>query len=80
MNKMKSIKAEIENHPIYKVPRRIYNIRSAKSSEIEPRKIAESMLKKIAKDLRIKPNLADLKFDKVRKNILGSLCSLSTIS
>ncbi len=30
------------------------------------------MLKKIAKDLKIKPNLSDLKFDKVRKSILGS--------
>jgi Zn-dependent metalloprotease len=30
------------------------------------------LLKDIAKDLEIKPNLADLKFDKVRKTILGS--------
>lgn len=72
MNKIKSIKAEIENHPTYKVPRRIYDIRSAKPTDEEPRKIAESMLKKIAKDLKIKSNLADLKFDKVKKTILGS--------
>jgi hypothetical protein len=72
LNKIKSIKAEIENHPIYKVPRRIYDIRSAKPTDEEPRKIAESMLKKIAKDFKIKSNLADLKFDKVKKTILGS--------
>lgn len=72
MSKIRSIKAKAERHPSYKVPRRIYDIEVAKPSQEEPRKIAESVLKKIAKDLKIKSNLSDLKFDKVRETILGS--------
>jgi Zn-dependent metalloprotease len=72
LSKIGSIKAKVEKHPDYKVPRRIYDIESAKPSKDEPSKIAESVLKKIAKDLKIKPNLSDLRFDKVKETLLGS--------
>jgi Zn-dependent metalloprotease len=72
LSEIKGIKAKAERHPNYKVPRRIYDIEAAKPSQEEPSKIAESVLKKIAKDLKIKSNLSDLKFDKVRETILGS--------
>jgi Zn-dependent metalloprotease len=72
LSKIRSIKAKAERHPSYKVPRRIYDIEAAKPSQEEPSKIAESVLKKVAKDLKIKPNLSDLKFDKVRETLLGS--------
>ena len=34
--------------------------------------IAESILKKVAPDLKIRPDLSQLKFDKVKKSLLGS--------
>jgi Zn-dependent metalloprotease len=71
MAKIKNIKAKVEAHPQYNVPRRIYDI-EAKPSKQDPAKIAEGFLKKIARDLKIKPDLSHLRFDKVRKTILGS--------
>jgi Zn-dependent metalloprotease len=70
MAKIKGLKAKVENHPIYKVPRRIYDIES-KASKAAPAKIAEALLKKIAPALKIKPDLSQLKFDKVKDSILG---------
>jgi Zn-dependent metalloprotease len=72
LSTIKSINAKVEKHPSYKVPSRIYDIKAAKPTKEEPNKIAESVLKKIAKDIKIKPDLSNLKFDKVRKTILGS--------
>ncbi|MGA7900156.1 MAG: M36 family metallopeptidase [Nitrososphaeraceae archaeon] len=71
MVRIKELKAKVENHPLYKVPRRIYDIDSQSSKE-DPKNIAESMLKKVAPHLKIKPDLSQLKFDKVKKSILGS--------
>src|SRR6266480_3089013 len=71
MVKLKGLKAKVEKHPQYNVPRRIYDIES-KSSKEDPQRIAESMLKKVAPDLKIKPDLSQLKFDKVKKTLLGS--------
>jgi len=72
LSKIKSIEAKFEKHPQYNVPRRIYDIQSAKPSKKKPRQIAESVLKKIAKELKINPDLSDLKFDKVKETKLGS--------
>lgn len=71
MAKMKGLKGKVENHPKYKVARRIYDIET-KASKKDPVKIAESALKKIAQDIKIKPDLSQLKFDKVKETILGS--------
>lgn len=70
MAKIKGLKAKVEKHPVYKVPRRIYDIES-KTSKAAPAKIAETLLKKIAPALKIKPDLSQLKFDKVKESILG---------
>lgn len=70
MAKIKNLKAKVETHPQYKVPRRIYDI-DAKASKANPTQIAESLLKKIAPDLKIKTDLSQLKFDKVKESILG---------
>ncbi len=71
MAKLKNLKAKVETHPTYKVPRRIYEL-DVKASSAEPRKVAESLLKKIARDLQIKADLSQLKFDRVKSNILGT--------
>ena len=71
MAKMKGITAKVEKHHRYKTPHQIYDIRTQMSGK-GPRKIAEATLQKIAGDLKIKPDLSQLKFDKVRKTILGS--------
>lgn len=68
---LKGLKAKVENHPHYKVPRRIFDISSQPSKEV-PKQIAESLLKKIAPSLKIKPDLSQLKFDKVKNTMLGS--------
>jgi Zn-dependent metalloprotease len=71
MKKMKGLTAKAETHRHYKTPRRIYDIESNPSTK-SPRKIAEATLKKIAGDLKIRPDLSQLKFDQVKKTILGS--------
>jgi Zn-dependent metalloprotease len=71
MASIKGLKAKVEKHGQYKVPRRIYDI-EAKVSNAGPEKIAESTLKKIAPDLKIDPDLSQLKFDQVKESILGS--------
>lgn len=68
---MKNLEAEVQMHSLYKTPRIIRNIQSEPSKR-NPREIAESALKKIAPDLKIKTDLSELKFDKVKKSILGS--------
>jgi Zn-dependent metalloprotease len=67
---MKSLKAKVDKHPERNVPHRIYDIQS-KSSKKKPESIAESTLKKIAPDLKIKADLSQLKFDQVKESILG---------
>jgi Zn-dependent metalloprotease len=71
MAKIKKLKAKVEKHPLYKVPRRIYDIEAHPSKE-DPPLIAESVLKKFASEFKIKPDLSQLKFDKVKKSLLGS--------
>lgn len=71
MKKIATLKAKAEMHRHYKTPRRIYDIEANPSSK-SPRKIAEATLKKIAGELKIRPDLSQLKFDQVKKSILGS--------
>src|SRR6266851_1803940 len=71
MAKLKGLTAKVEKHHRYKTPHQIYDIKT-QASRKSPRKIAEAILKKIAGDLKIKPDLSQLKFDKVRETILGS--------
>jgi len=71
MGRLKNLNADAQLHTLYKTPRIIRNIQSEPSKR-NPRKIAESVLKKIAPDLKINTDLSDLKFDKVKKSILGS--------
>ena len=71
MTKIKGLKAKTENHPLYKVPRRIFEIES-KEDKRNPAQIAKAFLKKLAPDLKIAADLSDLKFDKVKDTILGS--------
>src|SRR5260370_18108182 len=71
MAKLKGLTAKVEPHHRYKTPHQIYDVKTQASGK-SPRKIAEATLKKIAGDLKIKPDLSQLKFDQVRESILGS--------
>ena len=68
MVRMKSLTAKVETNEQYKTPHRIYDIET-KPSKKNPEKIAATILKKIAGDLKIRPDLSQLKFDKVRRPI-----------
>ena len=70
MAQMKSIKAKFRKHPDYKGPREIYDIEARRISG-SPRRIAETFLKRVAKEIGIKKDLSDLHFDKVKPSILG---------
>ncbi len=86
MADIKQLKAKVDVHPLYGVPRRIYDFerRPAKATvgRMAARRstgaddaacaTAESFLKKVAKHLKIEPDLSQLRFDKVTKSILGS--------
>jgi Zn-dependent metalloprotease len=71
MARMKTLAAKVETHEQYKTPHRIYDIET-KASREKPEKIAAAILKRIAGELRIRPDLSQLKFDKVKETILGS--------
>ena len=77
MANLKSVAAKCEKHPRYKVPQRIYSIdkkatkKAAGSGKVSLRKSAEAFLRKIAKELGIKSDLSQLRFDKVKSSILG---------
>jgi Zn-dependent metalloprotease len=67
---MKNLKAKTDKKPGLGVPGRIYDIES-KKQKAEPKSIAENILKKIAPELKINPDLSQLKFDEVKDTILG---------
>jgi Zn-dependent metalloprotease len=67
---MKNLKAKVEKHSERKVPQRIYDI-ELKPQKGKARNIAENVLKKIAAEIKIKPDLSQLKFDKVNESLLG---------
>lgn len=66
-----SVKAKVDLHPVHGVPRRLYEIESP-PSRAQPQAIARAFLKKVARDLKIAPDLAQLRFDQVRRTLLGS--------
>jgi Zn-dependent metalloprotease len=66
----KKLRGKLEMSPTYKVPKRIYDIDAPASSK-KPRQIAEAFLKKLAPQLKINPDLSQLKFGEVRNSILG---------
>ena len=70
MAKQRAVKAKVELHPKYKVPRRIYDI-DEEASTGNTRQIAENFLKKVAGDLQINPDLSGLKFDQIKESMLG---------
>ena len=78
MATLRGVKAKFEAHPRYDVPRHIYDIDS-RPSRRSARTIADGFLKKIAKDLKIKANLSQLKFDKVKKTIFGITDLMATV-
>jgi Zn-dependent metalloprotease len=71
MNRIPGLKAKVETGHKYGTPRLIYDIET-NASKKTPQKTAEAVLKKIARSLKIKPDLSQLKFDKVKQTILGS--------
>jgi hypothetical protein len=70
MAKQRAVKAKVELHPKYKVPRRFYDI-DEEPSIGNTRQIAEDFLKKVAGDLQISPDLSGLKFDQIKESMLG---------
>jgi Zn-dependent metalloprotease len=71
MTKIKSLAGKVEKGGPYGNPHRIYDFET-KPSDKKPVEIAEATLKRIAPDLKIKPDLSQLEFDKVKESILGS--------
>lgn len=71
MAKQSAVKAKVEMHPTYKVPRRFYDIEE-KASKENPREIAEDFLKKVAGQIEINPDLSELRFDQAKKSVLGT--------
>lgn len=69
--KLKSLNAKADLHQIYKTPCRIFDI-ECPASKKSPRKIAESILRKVAKDMDIAANLSQLRFEKAKETILGT--------
>jgi len=57
MAKLKGLTAKVEPHHRYKTPHQIYDVKTQGSGK-SPRKIAEATLKKLAGDLKIKPDLS----------------------
>lgn len=67
---MKNLKAKVERKAKGGVPHRIYDVES-KIKKGTPRSVAQNILKKIAPDLKITPDLSQLKFYEVKESILG---------
>lgn len=68
---MKNLKAKTEKHPERKVPQRIFDIKT-KIKGTDPLKIARAVLKSIASDIKIKADLSQLRFEEIRRSILGT--------
>jgi len=71
MERIKGLTAKVEMGGPYGTPLRIYDLET-KPSRKPPEEIAEAVLRKIASALKIKRDLFQLKFDKVKQSILGS--------
>jgi Zn-dependent metalloprotease len=70
MSRRKGVKAKVDVHPRYGVPQRFHDVQ-APPSKAKPAEIAAGFLKQVASELKIKPDLSQLKFDKVKKSVLG---------
>jgi Zn-dependent metalloprotease len=71
VSKIKNVKAKVDKHPRYGVPQRISDIETA-PSDAKATQIAAAFLKKIARSLKIKPDLSQLRFDKAKVTLLGT--------
>ena len=67
----RTLKAKIERDPVRKVASRVHDISGAPGGRT-PRQVAVNTLKKLAPTLKIEPDLKTLRFDKVKKTVLGS--------
>lgn len=67
---MKALKAKTDKRPGTVVPSRIYDI-ELKKEKTDAKTIAEKVLRKIAPELKINADLSQLKFDEIKKTILG---------
>jgi hypothetical protein len=70
MAKAKSVKANVDLDPNTKLPTRFFDVQE-KISQGSAKDKAEEFLKKAAGDLRIRPDLSQLKFDQMKDSILG---------
>ena len=64
------LKAKVERDPVRNAPSRVHDIKGAPSGGT-PKQIAVKTLKKLAPTLKIDPDLKQLRFDKVKKTVLG---------
>lgn len=71
MSGLRGLKAKVQEHPVYGTPQRIYDFQT-RPSDAEPKDIAQDILKRLAADLGIKPDLSQLRFDKVNTTVLGN--------
>src|SRR5689334_2022057 len=67
---MKNLKGKVEKKSKLDVPHRIYDIQQ-NVQKGNPQEVAEKTLKKIAGDLKIDPDLSQLKFHEVKESLLG---------
>jgi hypothetical protein len=65
-----SVRAKVELDPERGVPRRFYDVEEPASVD-DPRRAAEEFLARVADELRISPDLSDLRFEEVRGSLLG---------
>jgi Zn-dependent metalloprotease len=66
----RTLKAKIERDPVRNAPSRVHAIKGAPTGGT-PKQIAVKTLKKLAPTLKIDPDLKQLRFDKVKKTVLG---------
>ena len=65
-----SVRGKAEMSSARNVPRRLFDLET-KASRAAPRRIAESLLQRLAPRLGIKSDLSQLRFDTVKKTLLG---------
>jgi Zn-dependent metalloprotease len=68
---MPGVRGRVEVSEARKVPRRLFDL-DTPPSRAAPRRIAETFLRKLAPRIKIAPDLSELRFDKVKKTLLGS--------
>jgi Zn-dependent metalloprotease len=67
----RKLQAKVERDPVRKTPSRLHDITGAPGGRT-PRQVAVNTLKALAPTLKIEPDLKALRFDKVKKTVLGS--------